>query len=149
MKPVKILFFAANPLGTKHLQLDEEVRQITNKIRASEYRDSLDLVAKWAVRPDDLLQALLEEMPHVVHFSGHGTNTETLLLVDEDGRPKPVSNEALVQLFLSLKDNIRVVVLNACSTKPQAQAIASVVDCVIGSAPWKGLVFQWVQVPPG
>ena len=31
-----------------------------------------------------------------------------------------------------LKDNIRCVVLNACYSKPQAEAIAQHIDCVVG-----------------
>ena len=71
-------------------------------------------VSRWAVRPDDLLQALLEVRPHVVHFSGHGSAAAELILLDDQGNPKPVSKEALVHLFRTLKDNVRVVVLNAC-----------------------------------
>jgi hypothetical protein len=76
MNKIKVLFLAANPAGTQPLKLDEEIRQITAKIRAAEFRDSLELVACWAVRPDDLLQALLEVKPHVVHFSGHGSKAQ-------------------------------------------------------------------------
>jgi len=43
-----------------------------------------------------------------------------------------VSKPALVGLFQVLKDNVRVVVLNACHSKPQAEAIAQVIDCAIG-----------------
>ena len=39
---------------------------------------------------------------------------------------------ALTGLFGILRDNIRCVVLNACYSHPQAQAIAGVVDCVVG-----------------
>jgi hypothetical protein len=49
-----VLFLSANPAGTPPLKLDEEIRQITAKVRAAEYRDSLELVSRWAVRPDDL-----------------------------------------------------------------------------------------------
>src|SRR4051795_11810236 len=132
MNKVKVLFLAANPAGTQPLQLDEEIRQITAKVRASEHRDSLELVSRWAVRPDDLVQALLEVKPHVVHFSGHGSKAEELILSDDQGNPKPVSKEALVHLFRTLKDNVRIIVLNACSTQPQARALAKIVDCVIG-----------------
>src|SRR4051794_34439370 len=45
---------------------------------------------------------------------------------------KSVSAFALNRLFGVLKDNIRVVVLNACYTRAQADAIADVIDCVIG-----------------
>jgi hypothetical protein len=127
-----VLFFAANPAGTKPLQLDEEIRQITAKIRAAEYRDSLELISRWAVRPDDVTQALLEVKPHIVHFSGHGNSSEELILLDDLGKLKPVSKEALVHLFSTLKDNVRLVVFNACSTKPQAVALSKVIDCVVG-----------------
>jgi hypothetical protein len=46
--------------------------------------------------------------------------------------PKTVSKEALVSLFRTLKDNIRVVLLNACFSKPQAKAITSEIDYAIG-----------------
>ncbi len=132
MSQIKVLFLAANPAGTQPLQLDEEIRQITAKVRAAEYRDSLELVSRWAVRPDDLLQALLEVKPDVVHFSGHGSSAAEIIVIDERGDPKPVSKEALVHLFRTLKDNVRVVVLNACYSRPQAEAIAETIDCTIG-----------------
>jgi hypothetical protein len=95
----------------------------------------LELITKWAARPDDLLQALNQHRPHVVHFSGHGSATEEIILLDNRTRePKPVSKAALVSLFRALKDNIRVVVLNACFSKPQAEAITGEIDCAIGMA---------------
>ena len=45
------LFVAANPADQDQLRLDEEIRLIEQKIRLSEHRDSVKLVAKWAVRP--------------------------------------------------------------------------------------------------
>ena len=47
---IKVLFFAANPTGTDPLALDEEAREIEAKIRASEHRNALELIIKWAVR---------------------------------------------------------------------------------------------------
>ncbi|MFB3895359.1 MAG: CHAT domain-containing protein [bacterium] len=132
MNKCKILFLAANPENTTKLALDEECREIEQKIRASEYRDSLELITKWAVRPDDLLQYLNQHQPHIVHFSGHGSPYEEIILLDSNRNPKPVSKEALKQLFTTLKDNIRVVVLNACFSRPQAEAITEVIDCAIG-----------------
>jgi hypothetical protein len=132
MAKVKVLFLAADPFKQNALSLDEEIRAITARIRAAEHRDRLDLVSAFAVRPDDLQPLLLQHQPHIVHFSGHASQAEQLILKDQDGRPKPVSKEALTNLFEVLKDNIRVVVLNACNTKPQAEAIAKVIDCAIG-----------------
>jgi hypothetical protein len=132
MKKIKVLFLAANPDGTSPLQLDEEIRQITAKIRAAEYRDALEIIPRFAVRADDLLQALLELKPHIVHFSGHGSSAGELIVVDDSGKPKPISTTALTQLFKTLRDNIRVVLLNACYSSHQAEAIASTIDCTIG-----------------
>jgi hypothetical protein len=55
------------------LALDEECREITAKIRSTDHRDAIELIAAWAVRPSDLQQLLLQHRPQVVHFSGHGT----------------------------------------------------------------------------
>ena len=129
---IRILFVSANPVGTTQLKLDEEVREIEAKIRAAEHRDSLELITKWAARSDDLLQSLNQHKPHIVHFSGHGSSTEEIILLDKLGKSKPVSKEALVSLFRTLKDNIRVVLLNACFSRPQAEAITGEIDCAIG-----------------
>ena len=132
MDKVKILFLAANPKNTPTLQLDEEIRAITQKIRSSEYRDSLELISAWAVRADDLLQVFNEHKPHIVHFSGHGSSEGEIILVDNSGFTKSVSQKAIIALFTTLKDNVRVVVFNACYSKSQALAVTEVIDCTIG-----------------
>lgn len=132
MEKIKILFLAANPTITSQLRLDEEVRAITQKIRASEYRDSLTLISCWAVRADDLIQLLNEHKPHIVHFSDHGSRAGEIILVDDDGRPHAVSVPAIKALFRTMKDNVRLVVLNACFSYSQACAITEVIDCAVG-----------------
>jgi hypothetical protein len=129
---VKILFLSANPSSTSRLGLDEEIRAITQKIRASAHRDLVEIVAYWAVQPDDLLQALNEHEPHIIHFSGHGSNAQEIILNDGRGLPQPVSKKALVNLFKTFKGNIRMVLLNACFSQPQAEGIVEHVPCAIG-----------------
>jgi TPR repeat protein len=139
MSKATVLFFAADPLSAPpdgrvpRLLLDEDVRQIRQKVRAAEHRDALEFDVRWATRTDDLLQALLERRPQVVHFSGHG-GSDGLVLVSADGlRPHHVDAAALAQLFAAFRGDIRVVVLNACFSLPQAKAIAEVVGCAIGT----------------
>jgi nucleoside phosphorylase len=136
-----ILFLAANPVTSSMapVRLDEEAREIEQKLNASEHRDSFVLKTKWAVRPDDLQDALLREQPVIVHFSGHGSGVPGIVLhsdadtdFDTDGPWKPVKGATLRDLFAALKDNIRIVVLNACYTEDQARSIVEVVDFVIG-----------------
>jgi len=132
MDRITILFLAANPASTGKLMLDEEIRVITEKIYASEYRDYLKVESYWAIRPDDLLQSFNRYKPHIVHFSGHGSQAGELILVDSNRSPKPVSTQALKALFTTLKDNIQVVILNACYSRLQAEAIIEVINCAIG-----------------
>jgi hypothetical protein len=127
-----VLVLAANPLGTNQLALDEEVREIEQKVRASANGAAFDIFSKWAVRPGDLLQYLNQHRADVVHFCGHGSCNQNLILSDDDGRPKPVNPAALKKLFSTLKDNIRIVVLNACFSQAQAEAITEVIDCAVG-----------------
>jgi hypothetical protein len=131
-EPVNILFLAANPSTTTRLRLDEEVRAIDQALRQANYRDQFDLRQHWAVRVADLQELLLRHQPHIVHFSGHGSPAGQLLLEDDRSREFAVPPDALSRLFAILRDRVRCVVLNACYSEPQAQAIAAHIDCVIG-----------------
>lgn len=130
---IKVLFFAANPHDQKEpLWLDDEVRDIERQIRMSEYRDSVRLHSRWAVRTSDLLQALNELKPRVVHFSGHGSEEGDLVFLHEDGSPKFVAKEAMAASIATVADHVRVVFFNTCYSRPQAQAAAQHVDVAIG-----------------
>lgn len=119
--------------GRRPLSIDEEVRQIEAKVRGARYRQHLHLDTRWAARTDDLLQALNEVRPQVVHFSGHGEEAG-LVLVSADGRREHhVDASALQRFFRVFAGDIRVVVLNACLSLPQAEAIADVVGCAVGT----------------
>jgi hypothetical protein len=129
---VKILFLAANPNDTVGLRLDEEVREIETKVLLAQKKDQLILVKKGAVRIGDLQFHLNQERPNVVHFSGHGTNEGRIVLEDNSGHARAVPPKALARVFKVLKDNIRCVVLNACFSLDQAEAISQHIDCVVG-----------------
>jgi hypothetical protein len=129
---IKILFLSANPTDISRIRLDEEVRQVDERIRLGECREQLALIPHFAVRPADVRQTLLRHRPHVLHFSGHGSPTQGIVLEDDRGQTKLVSTEALAALFRAIKDNLRVVVLNACYSGLQAEGISQVVDFTIG-----------------
>lgn len=132
LNKLRALFLASNPQSTTRLALDQEIREITQKIRLSEGRDVLEVISAWAVQPGDLLQYLNQYKPQIVHFSGHGTAAGEIVLVDRTGAAKPVSAGALRALFATLRDNIQLVVLNACYSRVQGAAINEVIDFVIG-----------------
>lgn len=130
--PTYILMLAANPRDTDPLRLGEEARTIKERIRQTEFRDRFEVVTEWAVRHTDLSEYLLLYNPQIVHFSGHGNKAGRIILEDATGHGQTVTAEALRRLFRILKDNIRCVVLNACMSITQAEAIVKEIDCVIG-----------------
>ena len=132
IKPkLKVLFLAADPFKTNALRLDEEIREIQHRIDASQER-RVEIVSAWAVRPSDLQSLILRHSPSVVHFSGHGTDSKTLVLQGPDREPREVSGKALEELFEIFSHRVQVVVLNACHSSRDAEAIAKWVDFAIG-----------------
>lgn len=130
----KLLILASNPKSTSRLRLDEEVRDISEGLRRAEHRDQFEIVQKWAVRPRDFQRAMLDELPQIVHFSGHGEGEAGLYFEDEVGNPKRVTASALAGLFklFAMKAKIECVVLNGCYSLVQAQAIAQHIPYAIG-----------------
>ncbi|HEX9938230.1 MAG TPA: CHAT domain-containing protein [Longimicrobium sp.] len=139
MEKVKVLFFSADPNSAppygrdQRLLLDAEVREIRQKVRTARYRDDLEIDTHWATRTDDLLLALNEANPQVVHFSGHGGSGGLVLVGADAAHPHPVDAAQLARLFKVFRGDIRLVVLNACLSVPQAEAVAAVVGCAIGT----------------
>ena len=131
-KRIKILLFSAIPAGTGALKLDEEVRDIKKKVQATTHRDLIQIESAPAARPADLLEEMNRHEPHVVQFSGHGSKDGGILVCDDRGNARAVGGEALASLFESTEVNVQVVVLNACYSRPQAEAVAAIVPCVIG-----------------
>ncbi|MEP0780822.1 GUN4 domain-containing protein [Microcoleus sp. ZQ-A2] len=125
-----ILLLAANPKGTKSLRLQEEEREIKERLRLSGY-GKIPINSAGAVRPIDIQQAMLDFDPHIVHFSGHGAGQDGLVFEDVIGQEKLVDSEALAELFELFAEQVECVVLNACYSKFQAEAIAQHIDYVI------------------
>lgn len=146
-----ILFLAANPQGTDRLALDEEARAIEDELATSGHRDHFEFVTRWAVRPLDLLRHLQKLKPTIVHFSGHGGSQGattsgrtrdvemaptdvgyTLHFHDTDGSARAVTGEAVSEAFGAAGESVRVVVLSACYSDVQSEALLAHVEFVVG-----------------
>ncbi len=127
----RILALAANPTSTPWLRLDEEIREIEAALRMSRGRDQFQIDKALAVTSRSLVQELLDFEPQIVHFCGHGQNGG-LVLEDPIGAAALASSQALASLFESFSHSVRCVVLNACYSKQQAEAISQHIDYVIG-----------------
>lgn len=131
-KKIVVLFMAANPLGQQQLRLDEEARSISEMIRKSAHRDSVKLESCWAVRPVDLLQALNEHRPRILHFSGHGSQQDEIILQDATGAAKPVSKAAITYMLSTASGEVQLVFFNTCFSSNQAEAVVQHVPAAIG-----------------
>lgn len=129
---ITVLFLASNPIDQQQLRLDEEARAIAEMIRKAKHRDAVKLETRWAVRPADILQAMNELDPVIVHFSGHGSDADEIVFQNPDGSAKLVSKEAIVQVMVASSDKVRLVFFNTCYSFGQAKAIAQYVDAAIG-----------------
>ncbi len=129
---VSILFLAADPTDASRLRLGEELREIQEKLQLARLRDQFSLQQRMSVRPTDLSQALLDLNPDIVHFSGHGMSSGELCFEDVTGKIHPIPADALTGLFEQFTSQVKCVVLNACYSDIQAEAIAKHIDYVIG-----------------
>ena len=130
---VKVLFFGANPRGTPPLRVDEEIREIQQTIKQGRERDNIMVKTEWAIRPRDVTQALIDFQPHFVHFAGHGGGEEGSFAAEDDiGYAHIIPVDGLVKAFKAVGRDVRCVIVNACRTERLAQALTTVVPCVIG-----------------
>src|SRR5215217_308682 len=95
---IRILFLSANPWTTSRILVDEEAREIFERIQEGPYRDKFELHNHAAIRPIDLQRLLLMYQPQIVHFSGHGTKKEEIILGGAHGRGKTVDQQGLADV---------------------------------------------------
>jgi CHASE2 domain-containing sensor protein len=126
----KILILTANPRGD--LQLPREIRDIREGLRRSADREQFILETREAVRVEDLTLALLEVKPWIVHFCGHGSGSQGLVLENDGGQQHLLSTEALANFFRHFGNQIECVLLNACYSEVQGQEIVKHINYVIG-----------------
>ena len=128
-----ILILAANPKNTAPLRLDREIREIDEGLRLANKREQYRLEQKWAVRSRDFYRAILDYQPNFVHFCGHGAGEDGIVLEDDTGKMALVQTNALASMFkLFAKKGVECVILNACYSEVQAEAIIQYVNYVVG-----------------
>jgi hypothetical protein len=129
----RILFLSANPWTTGRILVDEEAREIFERIQEGPCRDRFELHKHTATRAIDLQRFLFFHKPHIVHFSGHGSKKHEIILGGAPGRGQTIDQQGLVKVLGHYHHHLRLVLLNACFTKTQARSIAEVIDYSIGT----------------
>ncbi|HEX8905086.1 MAG TPA: CHAT domain-containing protein [Longimicrobiaceae bacterium] len=128
-----ILITAASPIDLDPLRLGEEDREIRETLDLSTGRGRWLVETRAALRLRDLVRALQQLRPHILHFCGHATKEEGLILEDAAGQGRGLPPEAMAELFGAMNHTVQCVVLNACYSESQAQLLSKHVPFVIGS----------------
>jgi hypothetical protein len=127
----KILVLVSNPEKTTVLNLPQELKKLQESIQRSQKQDYFRVELRFAASQTDLRRHILDTKPRIVHFCGHGTE-QGLILEDETGTAKVVSNEFVTSLLKDFADRIECVLLNACDSENLADALAQHLNYVIG-----------------
>lgn len=128
----RILILSANPIGTSQLLISQEIREIRSSLLSLKEGCLLSVESIEAIRYRDVFKAILEYEPDIVHFSGHGSKSSGIIVEDMAGQAKKLDPEALAKLFELFSSQIECVVLNACHSYVEAEAIAQHIRHVIG-----------------
>ncbi len=135
---IRILFLSANPWTTSRILVDEEAREIFEKLQEGSCRDRFELIKHEAIRAIDLQRLLMMHEPHIVHFSGHASKTHKLIFGGTAGRGKEVDRQGLAEIFGLYRRHVRLILLNACFTRTQARALSEVIDYSVGTGKGMG-----------
>jgi len=131
---IRVLFLAANPDSATRLELGREFDKIRDAINSAKYRAAFELIPpKFSAQVESISAALISHRPHVVHFAGHGSHSQGLVLEDRNHRSMLIGPADLTALLKKLRRDIRLIFLNACYTNEHAQLLTEQFDYIIGS----------------
>jgi len=127
----RFMFLRANPIDSKHmLPIDGEIKQIKNALahRQGEYimRD------EGALEIHEFSKYLGEMRPHLLHFSGHGSDRGSLLWESGSGTKIFVQPERIAPLLNDFTPPLQCVILNACHSNSLAELLRAKGIVVIG-----------------
>ncbi|GAA0037444.1 CHAT domain-containing protein [Brevibacterium metallidurans] len=145
---LRVLYLTANPHavettlehpdGTSEtsgtwLRVDREVRAVRQELKASRWRDLVEVEHLPAATSQDLTSGLNYYRPHVVHFSGHASSLG-LLFENEEGSQdgSDVTFDLLARILDATDEPPRLVVLNACESFAGAESLLRTVPTAIG-----------------
>jgi hypothetical protein len=151
----------AGTAGRCKLALDREARAIVEALGPRAHR-RFDVRVVQAATIEDVMHAILEWRPMILHFAAHAVPAATeasrgageqrnivppgmgagagsgsgesgaILLVDDHGAPQPVPGAALANVLAVADSPIRLLVLATCEGEAIADAVRHQVDAVIG-----------------
>lgn len=143
---LRVAYLTANPRVTEfdvktqelvetRIRVDNEVRLVREEVRRALFRDCIQIEHWPAATPVDVLNALNDQMPHVMHFSGHGG--PGVLEFDDgevnDPEGSVVSLEQLAGALGATEKPIKLLILNSCDSLKGAEVLLESVPAVVAT----------------
>jgi GTPase SAR1 family protein len=138
-----ILFLAANPTEKK-LSFGEEFTHISLVFKEDALRNKFELIPHEGTTSDEMVDAIDKYKPDIIHFVGHGkkVNADTrrggglsFHSYDHQGE-QTIDADTLSSMFRLIKNEhpqLKIILLNACYSEPQAKALSCHDIYTIGS----------------
>lgn len=132
-EPLRVAYLTASPDGEDRLRVDREVREVREAVRRAIHRDQVTIDHWPAATFDDLFNALNDQRPHVMHFSGHGSAAGLFFDGTDTDNPDGVDvGFALLGRLLKGTDHPpTLLVLNACDSYEGAETLLDAVPVVV------------------
>ena len=128
---LSILFISSSPRSGKHIRAKEEFKIIKKELKNVDANKLHLLLPEFDVSPEEFLEALEEQAPKIVHFSGHG-------FIDGEPIFETIEFERFIlktKSFLSiLKEysGIKCLFFNSCNSTLLIQEAVQYIDFGIG-----------------
>lgn len=131
----KVLFMTANPKDTQAIQLTKEYKEVETLQHVMDKKERYTVKLVPNTSTQEFMQRIMAEQPRILHFSGHGTGQAGLIFHDSNDNAQFANSQALGAMFAVFQNTTKIdcVILNACYSLDQAQAIAQYVPFVIGT----------------
>lgn len=127
---MRILFVTANSRKA-YLDIEREHRSLLEAVEQGRHTLKIMPAAEIGDLKTALAPAENKKPFDVLHFAGHATEAEGIVLRGPGQSRAELSGEALGDMLRG--SDVKLVVLNACNSRPHAEAIGKVVPAAIGT----------------
>lgn len=131
-RPLRVLFLADDPRRNDRAALTIQAKRIEDAIRSGQALHAISILPRFAMKYQDLVDAIDETSPDIVHFAGMG-HADGILFADENsGEYVAIPARGLARVFGLAHRPIRGVVVNTSHSSHFAGELVSRVDFAIG-----------------
>lgn len=134
VEKLKLLIINSLPKEKQALSVNEEIRILEDALYTSTNKDKIEIIAKNAVKFDEIFKIIHLTKPNYIHFSLHNSKSQGLIFENQSGASQYIDKKTFSDIFAltSKNNNLKLVLINACNSYDFALEISKFVDYSIG-----------------